>query len=109
MLPLSDFEELSQDEMLKRSRLFLEQMAKRHTVRNFSDRSVPREIIENCIKVAGSAPNGANRQPWHFVLIKNREIKHKIRIAAEKEEREFYAHRAPKEWLDALGPLGTNA
>jgi iodotyrosine deiodinase len=78
---------------------FNERMQRRRTVREFSPRPVPREIIESCIRAAGSAPNGANLQPWHFVAVANRVVKHEIRVAAEEEEREFYQHRAPAEWL----------
>ncbi len=84
-------------------------MARRRTVRDFSDRPVAREIIENCLRAAGSAPNGANLQPWHFVAIHDPAIKEKIRIAAEAEEKEFYEHRAPNEWLEALAALGTDS
>jgi nitroreductase len=77
-------------------------------VRDFSDKPVPIEIIENCIKAAGTAPSGANLQPWHFVVVSDPEIKKKIRIAAEEEEKEFYSKRAPKEWLEVLEPLGTD-
>jgi nitroreductase len=69
---------------------------------------VPREVIEHCLRAAGTAPNGANRQPWHFVVVSDPEIKRRIRVEAEKEEHEFYHHRAPQEWLDALAPLGTD-
>jgi nitroreductase len=78
-------------------------------VRHFSDRAVPREIIENCLRAAGTAPSGANRQPWYFVVVSDPAIKRRIRQAAEVEEREFYEHRAPPEWLEALAPLGTDA
>jgi len=77
-------------------------------VREFSDRPVPREVIENCLLAAGTAPNGANMQPWHFVAVSDPEIKKQIRIAAEEEELEFYQHKAPQEWLEALAPLGTD-
>ena len=107
-IPLSNYTKYSETEMLNRSKAFYEDLKRRRTVRDFSDKSVPREIIENCIKSAGTAPNGANLQPWHFVVISNPEIKRKIRIAAEEEEKEFYSKRAPKEWLDTLEPLGTN-
>ena len=83
-------------------------MSNRRTIRDFSDIPVDREVIENCIKTAGTAPSGANMQPWHFVLISDPAIKKQIRIAAEKEEREFYENRAPKEWLDVLAHLGTD-
>ena len=107
-IPLSSFNQYSENEMLKRSEAFYEDIKRRRTVRDFSDQQVPREIIESCIKAAGTAPNGANLQPWHFVVVSNTEVKKKIRIAAEEEEKEFYSNRAPKEWLDALEPLGTD-
>ena len=83
-------------------------MRQRRTVRDFSERPVPREIIESCLRVAGSAPSGANLQPWHFVAVSDPEIKREIRVAAEAEEKEFYEHRAPAEWLEALAPIGTD-
>ncbi len=107
-IPLSNFAQYSENEMLKRSEAFYDDIKRRRTIRDFSDRPVPKEIIENCIKAAGTAPNGANLQPWHFVVVSNTEVKKKIRIAAEEEEKEFYSKRAPKEWLDALEPLGTD-
>jgi nitroreductase len=88
---------------------FYERMRKRRTVREYSNRPVPREIIENALKAAGTAPSGANMQPWHFVAVAQAELKNKIRVAAELEEKEFYEHRASEEWLRALEPLGTNA
>ena len=94
--------------MQLRSRIFFENLSTRRTIRNFSDKPIDRVIIENCIKSAGTAPSGANIQPWHFVLISDPEIKIQIRVAAEKEEKEFYEKRAPKEWLEALAPLGTD-
>ena len=107
-IPLAEYHEYSLDEMRDRSRSFNEKMQRRRTIREFSDRPVPREIIENCLRVAGSAPSGANLQPWHFVVVSDPELKRRIRVAAEEEEREFYQHRAPKEWLQALEPLGTD-
>lgn len=92
-----------------RSSAFLDLMRRRRTVRHFSDTAVAREVIEHCLLVAGSAPSGANLQPWHFVVVSNPAVKRRIREAAEAEEREFYEHRAPQEWLDALAPLGTDA
>lgn len=83
-------------------------MASRRSVRMFSDQPVPRDAIESALRIAGSAPSGANRQPWHFVAISDLETKMAIREAAEREERDFYERRAPKEWLDALAPLGTD-
>jgi nitroreductase len=98
----------SDKEMVEKSFEFYEFLKKRRTVRDFSDKPVPREVIENCLKSAGTAPNGANMQPWQFVVVENREIKKKIREAAEEEEKIFYTQRAPQEWLDALAPLGTD-
>ena len=94
--------------MQLRSQIFFENLSTRRTIRDFSDKPVDREVIENCIKTAGTAPSGANMQPWHFVLISDADIKRQIRVAAEKEEKEFYEKRAPKEWLEALAPLGTD-
>lgn len=107
-IPLTNYKEYPQDEMLNRSGEFYKDIKRRRTVRDFSDKPVPKEIIGNCIKAAGTAPSGANLQPWHFVVVSNPDIKKKIRIAAEEEESEFYAHRAPKEWLEVLEPLGTD-
>jgi nitroreductase len=107
-IPLEDYRQYSEDEMMKKSQAFYDDIKRRRTVRDFSDKPVPREVIENCIKAAGTAPSGANLQPWHFVVVSNSEIKKKIRIAAEEEEKEFYSNRAPKEWLEALEPLGTD-
>jgi iodotyrosine deiodinase len=107
-IPLPQYREYPQDEMLKRSEEFFLDIRRRRTVRNFSDRPVPKEIVENCLRAAGTAPNGANRQPWHFAVVGRPEIKKEIRIAAEKEEQEFYQHRAPSDWLEALAPLGTD-
>lgn len=99
----------SNDEMSARARAFNELMQARRTVRHFASTPVAREVIEQCLLVAGSAPSGANLQPWHFVVVSDPAIKRRIREAAEAEEREFYEHRAPQEWLDALAPLGTDA
>ena len=82
---------------------------RRRSVREFSDRPVPRDVIENALRAAGSAPSGANLQPWHFTVVTDAAAKHRIRVMAEQEEREFYDGRAPQEWLDALAPLGTDA
>ena len=102
------FNELSISEMQSRAQSFLARMSTRRTVRNFSYRSVPKEIIEQALATAGSAPSGANRQPWHFAVAGTNEVKRRIRIGAEEEEHEFYNRRAPKEWLDALAPFGTD-
>lgn len=107
-VPLQTYQELEVPEMIKRSQDFFSLMNRRRTVRFFSDRTVPESVIVDCIRAAGTAPSGANHQPWHFVVVKNPELKTKIRIAAEAEEREFYANRAPQEWLEALAPLGTD-
>ena len=107
-ISLPPLPEYSSKEMQLRSRIFFENLSTRRTIRNFSDKPIPRDVIENCIKTAGTAPSGANMQPWHFVLISDPKIKMQIRVAAEKEEKEFYETRAPKEWLDALAPLGTD-
>ncbi len=107
-IPLTDHYEYSIDEMKQRAFAFSEQVQRRRTVRHFSDRPVPLEIIQQCIRAAGSAPSGANLQPWHFVVVSDSSIKHEIRLAAEHEEKEFYTTRAPKEWLEALEPLGTD-
>lgn len=95
-------------ERLARARMFSDEMATRRTVREYSSRPIPREVIEACISTAGTAPSGANQQPWRFVAISNPAVKKTIREAAEIEEREFYKHRAPDEWLQALAHLGTN-
>jgi iodotyrosine deiodinase len=91
-----------------RAKDFFHQMKTRRTVRQFSDRPVPRAVIEDCLRTAGTAPSGANLQPWHFVVVSNPEIKRQIRTAAEAEEHEFYTRRATPEWLEALAPLGTD-
>jgi nitroreductase len=106
-MPL-DFVEIPPDEMLARARGFATALQRRRTVRDFSNRPVPRQIIEECIRAACSAPSGANQQPWRFVAVSDPAIKHQIREAAEAEEREFYGRRAPAEWLAALAPLGTD-
>lgn len=107
-LPHEAYHEYSSTEMLRRASEFRDEMQRRRTVRQFSDRPVPRQVIEECLLAAGTSPSGANLQPWHFVVVSDPEIKRQIRIAAEKEEHEFYHHRAPQEWLDALAPFGTN-
>ena len=106
--PLDSYREYSEEETRARARAFYENIRRRRTVRDFSNRPVPREVIEDCLLAAGTAPNGANLQPWHFVVISDPDVKRKIRTAAEAEEHEFYSGRAPKEWLDALAHLGTD-
>ena len=106
--PLNTYIEYPPDEMRERAAAFRREMQRRRTVRHFSDRAVPREIIEECLLTAGTAPNGANLQPWHFVVVGDPKLKREIRVAAEQEEEEFYHRRAPQEWLDALALLGTD-
>jgi len=108
-IPLPDFAPIPADETRRRATAFYNMIRTRHTVRDFSDRPVPREVIEDCLRAAGTAPSGANHQPWHFAVIGDRARKQRIRLAAEAEERAFYAGRAGQEWLEALRPLGTDA
>ena len=103
------FEERTAQEMSDRAESLYDLMRRRRTVRDFSDRSVPADVIEHALLTAGSAPSGAHRQPWHFVVVTDPAKKAEIREAAEREEREFYDRRASKEWLEALAPLGTDA
>jgi nitroreductase len=105
-----DFTHIDPAQGERLARAFAERMSERRTVRDFSDRLVPRGIIEAAIRTAGSAPSGANLQPWHFVAVGKADpgLRRRLREAAEEEERDFYAHRAPREWLDALAPLGTD-
>ena len=107
-LPLSNYHEYPHEEMKRRAAHFREDIQRRRSVRQFSKRAVPQDIIEECLLAAGSAPSGANLQPWHFVVVKDPGLKSRIRAAAEQEERLFYHGRAPQEWLDALAPLGTD-
>lgn len=107
-VPLTTYRELAEAEMSRRASSFRDEMLRRRSVRQFSSRAVAREVIEDCLRVARSAPSGANMQPWHFVVVRDPELKRKIRTAAEEEEHRFYHGRAPKEWLDALAPLGTD-
>jgi len=106
--PYSGYRQYPIEEMQKRSKEFLEGIVRRRTVRDFSDKLVPKDIIENCIKAAGSSPSGANHQPWHFAVVTDPDTKTDIRKAAEEEERLLYNERAPNEWLEALAPLGTD-
>jgi len=105
---LGDFIDLPAEEMAARSKAFLAEIKRRHTVRDFAPDPVPREIVEACVAAAGTAPSGANHQPWHFALIGDAAIKRQLREAAEEEERAFYAGKASEEWLEALAPLGTD-
>lgn len=107
-IPLPDYREYPPEEMKKRAEEFYEEIKRRRTIRDFADRPVPVEVIRNAIKAAGTAPNGANLQPWHFVVVSDPDVKKKIRCEAEKAEKKFYNHKAPKEWLEALAPLGTD-
>ena len=107
-LPLTSWREIEPGEMLCRAAEFRLHMQRRRTVRYFSDRPVAHEVIAECLLAAGTAPSGANLQPWHFVVVSDPAIKHRIRVEAEAEEHEFYTRKAPQEWLDALAPLGTD-
>ena len=108
-VPLSVASDRAPAAIAARADTFRALMRTRRTVRHFSDEPIARHVIEQCVLVAGGAPSGANLQPWHFVIVTDPAIKQRIRQAAEEEEREFYSHRAPQEWLDALAPLGTDA
>lgn len=108
-VPLPDYAEAPTDEMRQRACEFYAEIRTRHTVREFSPRSVPRDIIEQCLLAAGTAPSGANHQPWHFSVITDPALKRRVREGAEAEEKVFYEGRAGQEWLDALRPLGTDA
>lgn len=107
--PLDDFIEYCEIEMMSRSQAWLENLQRRHSIRKFSARPVAKGIIENCIRAAGSAPSGANHQPWHFCAISSSEVKKQVREQAEQHEQRFYGGGANGEWLDALKPLGTDA
>ena len=107
LLPLEGYRQYTAAEMLQRARDFHHELARRRSVRDYSDRPVAPEVIEACLRAAGSAPSGANLQPWHFVAVADPALKREIRLAAEAEEREFYERRAPDAWLEALAPLGT--
>ncbi|HEY1408976.1 MAG TPA: nitroreductase family protein, partial [Promineifilum sp.] len=108
-LPLNGYIRYQPEAMRERAAGFYEEMARRRTVRHFSDEPVERRIIEDCIRAAMTAPSGANRQPWHFVVVTGAALKRRIRLAAEAEERAFYGGKAPREWLEALAVLGTDA
>ncbi|WP_420634888.1 nitroreductase family protein [Candidatus Palauibacter sp.] len=107
-VPLSTFTRRDEVEMARRARAFRDEMRRRRTVREYSPEPVPQAVIDACIEAAGTAPNGANRQPWHFVVVRDPVVKRRIREAAEHEELDFYEHRAPPEWLEALARLGTD-
>ena len=107
-IPLTTYREYPADEMQERAQQFRESLQRRRTVRDYSDQEVSIDVINECLLAAGTAPSGANLQPWHFVVVSDPATKTKIREGAEVEEREFYEKKAPQEWLDALAPLGTN-
>ena len=107
-VPLASYAEYPPAEMERRAAGFCAEVTRRRTVREYSDRPVPRRVIEECLRAAGTAPSGANHQPWHFVVVSDPEVKACIRVAAEDEERAFYNGGAPQEWLDALAALGTD-
>jgi iodotyrosine deiodinase len=109
LIPLPHRRDYPIPEMARRATEFYDDMRRRRSVRDFADRPVPRSIIETCLRAAGTAPSGANFQPWHFVVVASPALKREIRQAAEAEEREFYTRRAPQDWLDALAPIGTDA
>ena len=106
---LAPYPRYSEEEMRSRAKALHEALNTRRTVRDFSDAPVPREVVEACIATAGTAPSGANQQPWHFAVVSDPKIKRQIREAAEAEERAFYEHRASDDWLEALSHLGTDA
>jgi iodotyrosine deiodinase len=108
-IPWIDYPAQTDDERMANARAFYESIATRRSCRQIGDDPVPRDIIESAILAAGTAPSGANHQPWHFAVIASRDVKRDIRRQAEEEEREFYAGKAGSEWLDALAPLGTDA
>jgi len=107
-IPLPDARNPTDSEMQRQAMAFRDLMQSRRTVREFDPRPVPRTVIEACIAAAGTAPSGANQQPWHFVAVSDPDVKRRIRVAAEAEEREFYERRAPEAWLEALRPIGTD-
>ncbi len=108
-VPLNMHPRWTQTRMRARALAFYAFMQRRRSLRSFAPDPVPRDLLETCLRTAGSAPSGANQQPWHFVAVSDPALKRAIRAGAEAEEREFYAHRAPPEWLAALAPLGTDA
>ncbi len=108
-IPYTALPDLTDEERIAAAGAFREEVASRRTCRMFSDAPVPREVIEQAILAAGSAPSGANHQPWHFAVVTSPDLKHRIRVESEKEEAAFYAGKAGQEWLEALAPLGTDA
>lgn len=103
-----EFKTISEDELVVRSSTYRRQLSNRRSVRHFSKKSVPLKAIKDVIMTAASAPSGANQQPWTFVVVEDKHLKHQIRVAAEKEEKSFYQQRAPNEWLEKVAPLGTD-
>ena len=103
-----EFKNQTEEEMVRRSKRFLEMIKSRRTVRDFSEKNIPVGVIETAVRAAASAPSGANKEPWHFVIVKDPAVKKKIRMAAEKEEKEFYEHRAPDSWLEDLNQFKTD-
>jgi len=108
MIPLPAYREYPPEQMLRRSQDFLADLRRRRSVRHFSPRPVPAQVIENCLAAAATAPSGANMQPWHFAVVTDQGLKQRIRLAAEEVEREFYHGRASEEWLEALEPLNVD-
>jgi nitroreductase len=108
-VPLPGYVERPPAAMQRRARAFYERMRRRRTVRHFAERPIPPGVLEDALRAAGTAPSGANLQPWHFVVVTDRGVKRRIREAAEAAERAFYGHRAPPDWLEVLAPLGTSA
>src|SRR5438876_2093376 len=109
LVPAPEIAQRDDSDLLERAQKFYENVQRRRTIRDFSDRMVSREVLEYCLRAAGTAPSGANLQPWHFVAVSDPAVKKEIRVAAEMEEKEFYQQRAPKAWLEALAPLGTDS
>lgn len=109
LMPLPPREPMTDAERIAAAAAFVQELSHRRTVRDFAATPVPREVIEHCLRAAGTAPSGANQQPWRFVAVADAVVKRRIREGAEAEEREFYERRAPDEWLQALAPLGTDA
>ncbi|WP_265570003.1 nitroreductase family protein [Sphingomicrobium nitratireducens] len=107
-VPYTQLPDLTDVERVAAARAFYETIRERRSCRMFADTPVPREVIEEAIRAAGTAPNGANHQPWHFAVVESAELKHRIRLAAEEEEANFYAGKAGQEWLEALAPIGTD-
>lgn len=107
-VPLPGYRQYPAEEMRQRAAQYYAELRRRRTVRHFSSQPLPPGVLEDCLRAAGTAPSGANMQPWHFVVVTDPQLKRRIREGAETEEREFYTSRAPREWLDALAPLGTD-